>query len=309
MVVYRFRTRTTIYSFIIGITSICNTVHAKTSWFNSHKHIHEELLELTPKTKQATLCIEHTLAGSLDIQGWDHEHIAVTVHKKMHTPEDAKHILCQLMQNDQGIISLLIKETDELRKQGTADIVVYVPHALSITATAQEEISVAQMHHAVHVRTRRGTITATTVDGSCSARIEKGDIELHDIHGALNAYTGYGAITIQESYASVQAETERGSIHCTCAAVPSTAHINLTSNKRGVIKLAVPESTEARLSADTTRGTVTSDVLITLERRTTLLNHGAYKDAQQHIRGIIGQQGTAEIQLTASGDIHITPYE
>lgn len=290
------------------LLGIWGTLPVNANWFQPTVQVQEDPLEITPKKKQSILSIEHELTGTLDIRAWDHEHITVTAHKKMH-PDDITSVVCSLTQTDQGIITLHIHATKELRSQGTVDITVYVPHTLNMTISTQEAVSIAHTHGSVRVRTHKGDIKTTETRGALNLETGKGDIHIQDAYDALVAHTERGTITIERCYKSVQAETDRGSITAICAAVPSTALINLTSNKRGVLKLSIPESAEARLTADTTRGTITSDVLITVDRHTTLLNPGAYKDMQQHIRGIVGQHGTATIQLAASGDIHLSPYE
>jgi DUF4097 and DUF4098 domain-containing protein YvlB len=171
--------------------------------------------------------------------------------------------------------------------------------------STQNDVSITHTDNSIRVETEHGNITTQKTRGKLHLETKKGDIRCTESYGAINTQTERGNITITESYQSIDAKTARGIITVDCARVPSTARIEL-STKKGSLTLAVPESTNAHLVADTTRGTVTSNVLITIERHTMVLNSGTYQDLQRHIRGIIGQQETAEIKLSSTKDIHIT---
>lgn len=278
------------------------------NWF-SPKHEQEELLELAPKQKLSSLSIEHELQGTIHIKGWHQAHIAVTIHKKAHAPEDLARAYCTLTQTEHGIISLRVQASENMHKKCTVDLTIHMPYSMPTTVMAQSTIFAEHMHNTIQIQTNEGDIFTEATRGMVHGETKKGTIVISDAFGPVTAYTEHGNIAIEASHNSVTAETMQGSITASCAALPTTASLTLTSNKRGTLLLTLPETVEARLIADTCRGTITSDLLITLERHTTLLNSHAYKDAQQHIRGVIGQNGAAEIRLAASGNIHLTPAE
>src|ERR1700678_3945603 len=111
MVAYRFFL-VAAYTVYIGATPI----HA--GWFSSHKYEQEELLELIPKQKQCSLSIDHDIPGSIHLKGWQQEHVAVTVHKKAHSADDAERLHCTLTQTAHGVISLHVQASDALHKHG-----------------------------------------------------------------------------------------------------------------------------------------------------------------------------------------------
>lgn len=300
-------TRTCAYFVLLCTLHIMQPTTA--GWFSSHKYEQEELLELTPQKKQSSFTIDHELPGSIHIKGWHQDHIAVTIHKKMQTSDNADRAHCTLTQTPQGVISLQVKSAEPIHKHDAIDLTIHMPHHMPTTVALRENIIIEHVTNTMHVRTDHGNVTTQKTRGAIHLETKQGDITITDAFGAISAYTDRGAIMIEESHNSITAETLRGSVVATCATIPTTASITLTSDRKGIITLTVPESTEARLIADTTRGMITSDMLVTLERHTTLLNTHAYKDAHQHIRGVIGQNGAAEIRLTSAGNIHITPAE
>jgi hypothetical protein len=290
---------------LLSILSLSLGTASLQSGFLSLDKQPEALLELTPKKKTASLQIQHDVPGSIAIQGWHQNHIAVSIQKYTHTDDDADRITTTLTQTEYGVITLAILENEALHKRVQVDITVHIPHHIATTIMAQNEVSITHTDNSIRVETEKGNVTTQKTRGKLYLKTNKGDIHCTESYGAINVQTERGNITIAESYQSIDAKTARGIITVDCARVPSTARIEL-STKKGSLTLAVPESTNAHLIADTTRGTVTSNLLITIERHTMVLNSGTYQDLQRHIRGIIGQQETAEIKLSGSKDIHIT---
>ena len=313
MIAYRYffpKTINSLYSaLIIGSMLFCHDIsYAKTSWFSRYKET-EELLELKPKKKPCSLSIQHELSGSVTLQGWHQDHIATTIRKNTATPDDAARISTTLTQTEHGIITLKTTVSEDLHKDAQVDITVHVPHHIATTIITHNDVSMTNTNNNIRVKTETGDINTNTTRGALHLETEKGDITVTESHGAATAYTDRGNITVTNSYNSIKAETARGFINTRCIQVPSTARIDLRTQKRGVITLALPESTQAQLIADTTRGTITADVLITLDRQTTVLNSGTYQDQQRHIRGTIGNQANAEIRLNSTKGIHITTID
>ncbi len=316
MIAYRDFFKRTIISMIatiriwsIAIIMLCihhTPTHA--DWFKPTAQP-ENILELIPKKKTSVLYIEHELSGSINVQGWRQDHILVTIHKHTYTKDDADRIHAILTQTEHGVITLKIAESEELRKHAHVDITVHIPQQIATTITAQDSVVITETLGAMRVETKNGTITAENTRGNLHLETENGDIKITDARGTIHAQTERGSIVITESYNSITAETERGSLNVSAARVPSTAHIDLRTQKRGTITLALPESAQAHIIADTTRGVITSDLLVTVESHTTVLNSGTYQDLQRHLRGTIGSQATAEIRLSGTRDIHITTSE
>lgn len=280
-------------------------VHAQNGWFSRYKREAEELLELKPNTKTSSLRIEHELPGTVSVQGWHQEHVAVTLRKKTASDDDLERVSSILTQTEHGLISLQIGAND-LLKHAQVDITVHVPHAMPVTVTTLNDVSVAQMDSTIRVETVQGDITTHATRGALHLETEKGDIESTLSRGPITVYTERGAITITDSSNSITAQTARGPVTVACAEIPSTAHLDIRAQKRGTITLILPEAADAHLVADTTRGIITSDVPVILERHTAVLNSGTYQDMQRHIRGTLGTQATAEIRLSATKDIHLT---
>lgn len=300
---------TTMYLCIGAITILClHHIPAHADWFKPTAQP-EELIELKPKKKTSVLYIEHELSGTIHLHGWKQNHIAVTIHKHTYTKDDADRIQVTLTQTENGVITLKITESEELRKHAQVDITVHIPQQIATTITAQNSVVITETIGAIRVETQNGTITTEDTRGNLHLEIEKGDIKITGTRGTVHTQTERGSIMITESYNSITAQTEHGSIKVRAARLPSTAHIDLRTQKRGTITLALPESAQAHIVADTTRGIITSDILITIESHTTVLNSGTYQDLQRHLRGTIGSQATAEIRLNGTRDISITTSE
>ena len=294
------------YALICSIPLLSNT-NTVQNWFSNYKYTQEELLELTPKQSPCVLSVTHQLPGTVSIKGWHQNHIAVTVHKKTQTADDAERVQCILTENKNGTVALAVHNNNELRKSVIVDLTIHIPINSTTNIQAQDDVTIENTRNTIRIETEQGDVTTRSTWGAVHAHIEKGNITIHEAHEAIQVYTEKGSITIDRSYNSVIAETERGFIKTKCAHIPSTATIKLATNTHGAITVAVPESTEACIVAHTVRGIITSNVLITVERHTTLLNADTYKDAQKHLRGIIGEQGNANIVINSARGIYITP--
>jgi hypothetical protein len=304
MIAYRERRQKTI-TWLTVISLFIGTATLQSGFLSPHKQP-EMLLELSPKKKTCSLHIQHDVSGSIDIQGWHQNHVAVTIQKYTHNDDDADRISATLTQTEHGVITLAIVENEALKKRIHVDTTVHIPRHIATTITAQNDVTISHTDNSMRVETEKGIITTEKTRGKLNLKTKKGDIRCTESYGTITAHTDRGAITVTDSYSSIDAQTLHGPITVDCARIPSTARIELNSQKHGTITLALPESTNAHLIADTTRGIVTSNVLITIERHTMVLNSNTYQDLQRHIRGIVGQQETAEIKLSGTKDIHIT---
>ncbi len=76
-------------------------------------------------------------------------------------------------------------------------------------------------------------------------------------------------------------------------------------NKKGSIRVEAPKKIQAQLAASTLRGTITSDVYVTLQPQTTLLDKDYWHRVKKEVNGFLGDGG-APITLEAEyGDIKI----
>src|SRR5579871_4996894 len=135
MSAYReFKKRTINYLLIVSVSLGTTSIY---SGFLSFDKQPEELLELSPKKKSCSLQIQHEVPGSIDIQGWHQNHIAVSIQKYTHTDDDADRITVTLTQTEYGVITLAILENEALQKKVQVDITVHIPHHIATTITAQ----------------------------------------------------------------------------------------------------------------------------------------------------------------------------
>ncbi len=101
---------------------------------------------------------------------------------------------------------------------------------------------------------------------------------------------------------SISSSDGRIEIHVDKFTVDSAIFVH---NKRGSITLVAPKKIQAHLTASTFRGSVFSELFVTLEPFTTLLNRDYWQLVKKEVHGTLGDGG-APITLEAeNGDIKI----
>lgn len=227
--------------------------------------------------------------------------------KKAQTQE-----LCQ----DMSICSLIDDTTLTLSTNdvpanhaGTVDYHLIVPTDITlIIETEKGNISTQDTH---------GMLTATTINGNifCSNTHhivtahtkQSGSIRIEQAHKPVSAITKKGTIIIHDALDTITACTQKGKIVAHCAALPQQGRVHLKTDA-GQIALHVPSVINASVSAQTTRGTVTSDHLITIQPHTTRLNAHAWNSFKKEVHGSLGTttEPTSSIVLNSlNGNIKI----
>ncbi len=136
---------------------------------------------------------------------------------------------------------------------------------------------------------------------------KSGDIIIKEIHGTLDLLTGEGNIKLINPHQSLQATTDNGSIIIRTDTFTPTAQCTLISTK-GDIQLYTTPTLNSSINASAPQGKIISDIPITLESITTLLNNEAWKHFKQNVHGAIGNP-LADIKMYAhNGSISIMPY-
>jgi len=133
---------------------------------------------------------------------------------------------------------------------------------------------------------------------------EQGNIKIRQSEGNIFANTKYGDIKLINNIGTIHAQTDYGSIMAKL--IEFTKHSSLLLKAHtGSVTIYAPRSLNAQLDAKTTNGMITSELMVTLESRTTMLSPDFWKHISKEVQGVIGS-GEAPITINVTkGDIAI----
>lgn len=200
----------------------------------------------------------------------------------------------------------LLKSEFKKQLQGAIDISLIIPENMPVTINATNgSININQISGPITAKTTNGSIEITNATESIDAQIKNnGSIAIINSPKNIYAMTEQGNISIENAKSTIFAHTKKGIITTSCSQVPSNSHIFLTSLKGGV-NLALPESVNAQLHANTKKGSLSCELYLTLNPQTIKLNSESWKNFKREAHGLLGK-GNAEIRITCdNGNIKI----
>ena len=117
-----------------------------------------------------------------------------------------------------------------------------------------------------------------------------------------------GKITLQQARKKVKAVvSQKGSIEIEHESLPETESI-FVQNMQGDVTISLPKNVNATLKATTLKGELTSNIPVTLEPRTTVLNKESWKNMQREVTGTLGAGGAPINIDVTKGNITINGY-
>jgi len=162
-------------------------------------------------------------------------------------------------------------------------------------STSGGSISVEDAEADVSAETSGGGIDVERVKGSLRAETSGGSITILAVAGDVDAETSGGSIRIAEAGGRVNASTSGGSV--TCVFNPGNARGGELSTSGGGIYVSLDASIGMEIDAETSGGTVTSDVPVTIQG----------KADRNELRGKIGAGGQLLRLRSSGGPIRIEP--
>jgi len=206
--------------------------------------------------------------------------------------KDVKHLelLC-----DQGNISIHTwKQSStmiELKKIGTpAQIsqtdIDFLPYEdlLQIKTEHKDNKSVATIHINIIVPEQT----------SVKIALKQGDIFIKNLSGIIEAQTDSGNIDIIDGSQDITIRSKRGNLTIQRENMNQSEWISaITEN--GNIFLQVPQHIHSKISAESKNGKIYSDLLITLQSKTTKLTDEVYKQQRHQLNGFIAKDENAKI--------------
>lgn len=152
-----------------------------------------------------------------------------------------------------------------------------LPHELSCTVSRKNDDR-SSAHVTLHAK----------VPSNCNVtvRSQKGPIKTKYLSRTQSLYADDGAIDVVLTKFSSESSL-------------------FVHNKRGMITIELPKKIQAQLTASTLRGSITSELFITLQPQTTLLDKAYWHRVKKEVNGFLGDGG-APITLEAEyGDIKL----
>jgi len=144
----------------------------------------------------------------------------------------------------------------------------------------------------ITLTTKHGNIMCTNTHNSLIATIhQKGSINIELASKPIHATTNKGSICIYDAKDSIYALTQAGKIKVHSLSLPENGYLDLKADN-GSIYLYLSQETEAFLHAITLQGTITSELPVTIDARTTLLNEDVWHKIKQEVKGSFAQQNS-----------------
>ena len=198
----------------------------------------------------------------------------------------------------------------ELRKKGSELFLQ------SVTLQCSSKDNILQVSTSMTDASLSGTLTLQIfVPETLPIKVAttENNISIENLSGAIDAQTTYGAINIFEGTNTVIAKTTQGNILVQRLSMQTEHSLNIAT-QHGNITVAVPQSMNCDIQAQSLHGKIQSDLFITLRPPTMLLNDETFKELKHNIHAIIGQprqdQEIATMLLSSEfGVIKIIPYD
>lgn len=232
------------------------------------------------------------------------------VHMKVVKKSSKQETMGNLDFNDHGSTpdNVAIKTTtnEKQRKKGSVDYLLIVPETVSLNLSTQKgDIVVKKTSGPVSATAVTGNIQVYSAQNTVHATTEKkGDITVDQAAGTILANTNRGNITVNQAQSTVRATSQKGHINVVYTQLPAVGSVDLQSDS-GQITLTLPEQSSAYIKGKTSRGTITSQHLITMKPRTTKLDKQAWNLMKKEVEGTIGE-GKALVTLNSTrGSIKI----
>src|SRR5581483_3173562 len=241
-----------------------------------------------PLTTGGQLALENS-NGQVEIAGWDRNTIEINGTKYASSKDMLSQIHIEVSPSASSVrVRTVMPSGWDWSWHGSrgASYVIHVPRkvALDQIVTSNGGVRLNDVEGRVRVRTSNGGVHTGNVKGDIEIETSNGTIELDDTSGNVRAHTSNGPIRGNVRSGTLDAETSNGPIEVRLQDPPanspikagsSNGHIRMevegqrvpeiratTSNSS--IDLRLPSSTNARLDASTSHGSVSSDFDVTV---------------------------------------------
>ena len=239
----------------------------------------EDFHSTHPLNPGGTVSIE-TFNGPIEVIGWEQNSVEVNGTKYASTQPAVDRIKIDVNATPGAVRIRAIRPSDMHWHVG-ARFTVRIPHkaVLERISTSNGQIRVEEVEGNAHLETSNGAIRLSRIRGNVDGRTSNGTIEAQDVQGDVRFRTSNGTIRAETSNGSFEGVTSNGRIEARLKdparswpvrAESSNGTIDLTvdaktipgiraSTSNSSILVRVPPGVNARVSAHTSHGSVSSD--------------------------------------------------
>lgn len=273
------------YILLLAITIQNNTAHGAikdtmhTAWKKVTSTLSNTLAQHT--TQENTNCLHHIQQykhltvkidqGSVAISAWDKPHTVVQYTIKG-TKKAQHNTLCtEHKEGDSLAYTVTYRKKDEQSEKATIDFIIRVPFDCSLR---------------------------------CS--LEEGPVKIKNLHASAIISANKGPIKIKNCNGSIKATAHKGSIAFKQYDLAANQEILLDAS--GNISIKVSPLAAATLSAHAPAGSITSDIVITLNQITMVLCDETWEERKHTICGTINNGSAQLVTKSHTGSITINGY-
>ncbi len=275
----------TLLTVVCGSVLVLGLVGCDLEGLAGMARVEEEFHESHAMEPGGRISVE-SLNGAVEIQGWDQDEVDISGRKYAASQEMLDALDVDIVASDDSVRIRVIEPSGRRGNRG-ASFTIRVPREIEIelVETSNGRVRMEDVDGNARLRTSNGGVRISNVTGDIEARSSNGPIELAQYSGSANLRTSNGAITAEGIRGYLEAETSNGSINArvedldsgrplrlrssngsltlTLDEVPTTDIIATTSNAS--ITVRAPAELAARLQADTSNASVSSDFDVTEE--------------------------------------------
>jgi RNA polymerase sigma factor (sigma-70 family) len=261
----------------------------------------KEVITRDFKTGGAPQVKVEVVNGSVTLTASDQKdvHIRVTKQAQAPTDEEAMQALNKLdvqinQEGDRIRVTAKQKERQTRNANASAAVEIQVPLAAVLDLqTTNGSITTTGGTGIAQLRSVNGSIQAKETKGPLQASTTNGKITVSGVTGKLDATTTNGTIVIQGDQAFVKAQTVNGSIDWKGSLA---AGINSFQSTNGSIKLMLPKSSQFKIDAQSSLGSVSTDFPLTKQK----------KSGRKVLQGNVGDKPAFDLHLkTSNGSISV----
>ena len=219
--------------------------------------------------------------GSIEIMGWDQNTVEINGTKYASTPDLLSDLRVEMSGSASSVQVRTVRPAEIWHGNAGVRYSLRVPKKVLLDRISSSNggIRVEDVEGNANLRSSNGQIRVTKLTGSLEAGTSNGRIEVRDLDGDANLHTSNGTIDADAQHGSFEARTSNGriearlmnpSVHHAVKLDSSNGHIELRIDGREVpevrartsnssVILYLPPSTNARIQARTTHGSITSE--------------------------------------------------
>lgn len=205
------------------------------------------------------------------------------------------------------------KNNIELPPLAHVDLTLTIPeHMVIALSEGTGVLSITDTYGKITIRQWTGPMTISNCHGALSIKKSSGATIVKNAYDTINIDLKNGFVRIENAEGAVKVHTATEGILCEQKSMTSESSLFLQTDN-GDIVLAIPSKINADLTAQTSRGIVTSELPVTLAPSTMTIDKNTWKKNKGHIKGTIGDGATGENGSTITiesikGSIAIVKY-